>query len=82
MKITYDEPKREKTLMERGLDFADLTVEFFETAAIFPAKKARFMALNWFQGTAVVVVIFKPLGTEAISVVSMRRASRKERGLL
>jgi len=82
MRITYDEPKREWTLKERGLDFAGLTVEFFETAAIFPAKQGRWIAINWFRGVAILAVIFRPLGTEAISVISMRRASRKERDLL
>ena len=39
------------------------------------------MAVGWF-GDAIIAVIFKPLGSEALSVISMRHASRKERKLL
>ena len=42
------------------------------------ARHGRFRATGNFGGS-VLVVIFAPLGTEAISVVSMRLASRKER---
>ena len=38
------------------------------------------MAINVFE-RRLHTVIFKRLGTEAISVVSMRRASKKERAL-
>ncbi|MFC3075796.1 BrnT family toxin [Shinella pollutisoli] len=81
MKITFDPPKRAKTLQERGLDMADLTMDFFEAATVFEAKKGRLMAIGVFRGT-VVTVIFELLGTQALSVVSMRRASRKERRTL
>jgi uncharacterized protein len=77
-KIVSDPPKRLKNLAERGLDFDDLTVEFFETAAIYPARGGRIMAINMFEGH-LHTVVFKRLGREAISVISMRRASKKER---
>ncbi|OLP62100.1 hypothetical protein BJF93_01205 [Xaviernesmea oryzae] len=78
MKITFDETKRAKTLRERQLDMAHLTIDFFEHATVFEARDDRFMAIGEFDGLAV-TVIFKFLGTEAISVISFRRASRKER---
>lgn len=81
MKITFDPPKREETLAERRLDMADLTREFFDEATIFEAKKGRLMAIGQFRGD-LITVIFTLLGTEAVSVISMRRASRKERRLL
>jgi len=81
MIILWDEPKRLATLDERGLDMADLSIEFFEAAVVVPAKGNRYMAIGRFNGKATVVV-FRPLGTEAISVISMRRASKKERDLL
>ncbi len=81
MKITYDEPKRATTLTERRLDMAALTVAFFETATVFEAKDDRFMAVGPFEGD-IISVVFKPLGTEAISIISMRRASRKERNAI
>lgn len=76
--IRWDEPKRLKTLEERGLDFADLTASFFLSSIVVPAKRDRLMALGQFlDGT--IAVVFVELGIEAISVISMRPASRKER---
>lgn len=64
-----------------GLDFADLDEEFFERSVIVPGKGSRLIAVGRLE-SGVVVVVFVVLGTEAISVVSMRRANRKERKLL
>ncbi|MGK9053383.1 BrnT family toxin [Neorhizobium petrolearium] len=80
MKITYDENKRLTNIEKHfGLDFAGLDMDFFEGATIYPAKDDRLMAIGEFKGQIILVVIFKPLGSEAISVISMRHASRKER---
>ena len=78
MKIIWDERKRQTNLETRGLDFADIRIEFFAASTVIPARKDRFKAIGAFGGM-VLTVIFKPLGTEAISIISMRRASRKER---
>lgn len=81
MMIVWDEPKRESNLAKHGLDFADLTEEFFLSALIGPAKSGRLKALGRLEdGT--VAVVFALLGTEGVSVVSMRPASKKERSLL
>lgn len=80
MKIVWDEPKRIQNLAKHGLDFASLTVEFFETATILPANMGRFMAINVILD-GVVTVVFARLGSEGISIISMRPASRKERSL-
>lgn len=82
MQIAWDEPKRAANLDKHGMDFTALTVEFFESAAIYPAKAGRLIALGRLNGRTVVAVIFAPLGSEAVSVISMRRASPKERRLL
>jgi uncharacterized DUF497 family protein len=81
MLIIYDEPKRLANIEKHGFDFADLDVEFFETARVLPAKAGRFMAIGDFEGE-IVTAVFRPLGMEALSVVSMRPASRKERSTL
>ena len=47
---------------------------------IGPAKNGRYFAVGRLDG--VVIVIFAALGAEAISIVSARPASRKERRLL
>jgi len=81
MKIGYDPPKRLANLLKHGLDFADLEDgAFFEMALVRPAKLGRFQAIGRFDdGT--IVVIFAHLGTEGLSIVSMRPASQAERKL-
>jgi uncharacterized DUF497 family protein len=76
--ITWDEPKRAKNIESHGLDFAVLSPDFFVDAKIVPAKLGRFKAIGPFEET-VIAVVFKPLGSEALAVISMRHASRKER---
>jgi len=78
MRIVYDPPKRQKNIKDHGLDFAALTEDFFIPAMIVTAKKGRFMAIGLFEGH-IISVVFTKLGSEAVSVVSMRDASRKER---
>jgi uncharacterized protein len=78
MKIVFDDSKRASTLALRGLDFADLTINFFAGATIIQAKDSRFKAVGEL-GSTIITVIFKPLGSEALSVISMRRANRNER---
>lgn len=82
MKIVWDEPKRQQNLAKHGLDFAALTVEFFETAQIEVAKQDRFLAFGELDGIVVIAVVFRPLGSQAVSVISMRRVSMKERSRL
>jgi uncharacterized DUF497 family protein len=79
--VTWDERKRLSNLAKHGLDFADLTLEFFLGSRVAPGKDGRFKAVGELDGESIVVV-FRPLGSEALSVISMRRASKKERTLL
>lgn len=81
MRIDWDEPKRLANIDKHGLDFADLSLEFFVDAIVRPARTGRVQAIGHFAGGAISVV-FIALGTEAISVISMRPASSKERRLL
>lgn len=79
--IVWDEPKRQINLSRHGLDFADLDEWFFLDAVTVPAKKGRHMAIGRLNdGT--ITAVFAVLGTEGVSVISMRPASRKERSLL
>lgn len=82
VKIVWDEPKRLANITRHGLDFASLTVEFFDDSTIFPSTAGRFVAVGNLNGEIVVAVVIKPLGSEAISVISMRPASRKERSAI
>jgi uncharacterized protein len=78
--IVWDEPKREANLDKHGIDFAAINESFFLTAIVRPARNGRFAAIG--RVDDVIVVIFALLGTEGISLVSARPASRKERLML
>jgi uncharacterized DUF497 family protein len=85
MKIVWDEPKRRSNLATHGLDLADAESFAWEDAVVIPGHPAsdgrpRFRAVGWLADE-LVTVVFSPLGAEAISVISMRAASRKERKL-
>ena len=79
--IVWDERKRQRNIVRHKLDFADLDEWFFLDAVTIPAKENRYMAIGRLDdGT--MAVVFATLGTEGVSVISMRPASRKERSLL
>jgi uncharacterized DUF497 family protein len=80
MTIVWDEPKRHANLAKHGIDFASIGPEFFLSAQVIPAKAGRWAAVGYLDSA--IVVIFMTLGTEAISLISARPASRKERSIL
>jgi uncharacterized DUF497 family protein len=81
MKIVWDEPKRIANFQKHGLDFADVVDFDWETAVIDATYSSRVKAIGFFaDGTA--VVIFATLGTEAVSIISFRQASVRERNVL
>ena len=85
MKITWDERKRAENLKNRKLDFADVERFDWDSALVtetYQGKRGerRFKAIGMLDGQAV-AVIYSPLGSEAIQVISLRPASRKERKL-
>ena len=80
MIVTWDEAKRLANIAKHGLDFAKLTLEFFERSLVIPARSPRFKAIGHL-GAELHVVVFAPLGSEAVAVISMRAASNNERTL-
>ena len=84
MRVVWDEPKRESNLAKHGLDFADARDRFiFEEAVIVPSYdgsdgRARYVAPNLLDGR-LVAAVFAPLGTEALALISLRPANRRER---
>ena len=78
MRILGNEPKRLGTIAKRGLDFADLTPEFFASAIVRDVRLGPQQAIGRLAGW-LVAAVFLPMGSEAIAVISLRRASRKER---
>lgn len=82
-----DEPKRLANLARHGIDQNDVEAGFDLDAALvlptYPTPRTgrpRRMALGPLNGR-LVVVIYSPLGSEAIGLVSVRPASDRERSL-
>lgn len=73
--------KRLANIVTHGMDFTNLDEAFFETSVVGPAKLGRLIAVGRLAN-GVVAVVFVALGTEGVSVISMRPASRKERRLV
>jgi uncharacterized protein len=78
--ILWDEPKRLANLAKHGLDFADLNETFFDSALVIPSYNRRWAGIGK-NIRGVIVVVFVTLGKEAVSVISMRPASKNERKL-
>jgi len=76
--ITWDEPKRQANIAKHGLDFADLTPEFFLSALILRSHSSRIAAIGPLKN-GVITTIYAELGTQGIAVISLRPASQKER---
>lgn len=83
MKIEYDPNKRDATLKARGLDFEDIRhildggalIVQQDTRCLYP--EARFNALGMLQEQLVHFTFC--LRGEALRIISMRPANRKER---
>ncbi|MGV7215693.1 BrnT family toxin [Bradyrhizobium sp. UFLA05-112] len=78
MKIIWDEPKRLANLDKHGMNFADLNERFFDRAFVLPARGKRYRAIG-VNIRGVICVVFAVYGKEAISIISMRPASKDER---
>lgn len=81
MQVTFDPAKRDKTLAERGLDFADAALVFEgDTVEIEDTRKdygeTRIICFGLLAGR-MVVVGYTPRG-EARHVFSMRKANERE----
>ncbi len=85
MRIIIDDPKRAANLLKHLIDLADFEDGFdVDSAVVFPTKSSRtgrrrLKLIGEMVGHGVVTVIVSPLGSEAVSVISIRPASEKER---
>lgn len=78
----WDEPKRQATLLLRGLDFAMVHHFDLDTAVIDPDGRrdygeARFKATGMIEGR-LFIVIFTPRG-ERFRLISLRKANEREK---
>ena len=62
------------------MDFADLNARFFDTALVRKARLNRYQAIG-VNMRGVISVVFAVYGAEAVSIISMRAASKAERDL-
>jgi len=81
MIIEFDSAKREKTLLERGLDFADSGkvfdgLHFVARDARFDYGEKRFITVGTLDGR-VVVIVWTPR-EDARRIISMRYANDRE----
>jgi uncharacterized DUF497 family protein len=81
MKLTWDEEKRQKTLQERRLDFADAGRIIEGTSLTFPDQRKdygedRFVTVG-FLDTRMLVIVHTQRG-DATRIISMRKANERE----
>ncbi|MCO6449762.1 MAG: BrnT family toxin [Caldilineales bacterium] len=81
MNLEWDELKRQTTLFDRGLDFADAEVVFGGTCLTMPDTRkdygeSRYITLGDLQGR--LVVIAWTWRDDNIRIISMRKANERE----
>ena len=84
MAITYDPAKREWTLRERKLDFADAAEVFNGWTLDIPDRRqnygeARINTVGYLRGR-MVIVCWTPRGNDR-RIISMRKANDREKAL-
>lgn len=81
MNITYDQAKRDKTLSERGLDFADINHVFNGKHFTLEDDRLdygepRFITIGYLD-SRMVVCVWTPR-EDGVRVISMRKANERE----
>jgi uncharacterized DUF497 family protein len=81
LKVTFDPVKRETTLKDRGLDFADADKVFAGETWTLPDRRVdypepRFQTIGFLAGR-MVMVVWTPDGI-ARRVISMRKCNERE----
>ena len=84
MRVEFDQAKRDVTLAERGLDFADAFNVFEGRSITFEDERraygeSRFITIGEL-GERMVVIVWTPRG-HARRIISMRRANDREQAL-
>lgn len=82
MNLEWDEDKRQKTLRERGLDFADVGAVDWESAIFIPDTRrdygeARETMMALHEGRLLIIAF--TMRNETVRVISMRKANSRER---
>lgn len=84
MRIEFDADKRERTLAERGLDFADAATVFTGRQITFEDVRRGYGEPRWITigelGARMVVIVWTPRG-EVRRIISMRKANEREQAV-
>ncbi len=82
MELEWDAEKRQRTLRERGLDFADVARVDWENAIFIPDRRREYgedrQTMMGLLDGRLMIVAFTVRGA-AIRVISMRKANGRER---
>ena len=84
MLVVWDEPKRLANLAKHGLDFAEFEEGFdlgrcaIQETRASRTGRVRFKLIGRFKGRIVTAAVVSPLGSEALAIVSFRRANPSE----
>lgn len=80
MKFEWDEEKRLKTLLERGLDFRDAQKAWIDSHSVELSiqfeDEARVIKISKFSDQKIYVVVFT-YRDDFVRIISFRRASKK-----
>jgi uncharacterized DUF497 family protein len=84
MQLEFDQDKRHKTLLERGLDFARASevfegIHFTGQDSRVNYEEDRFITVGWLDAR-LVVLVWTPRG-EVRRIISMRKANDREKAL-
>jgi uncharacterized DUF497 family protein len=84
MELEFDQDKRHKTLLERGLDFARASevfegIHFTGQDSRVNYEEDRFITVGWLDAS-LVVLVWTPRG-EVRRIISMRKANDREKAL-
>ena len=82
MQITYDPAKREKTLQERGLDFARANEVFAHRHFTKPDLRECYSEERWITvgllDKRMIVLVWTLRGWDERRIISMRKANERE----
>jgi uncharacterized DUF497 family protein len=86
MKFEWDEVKNERNIRKHGFDFADAEKVFAGTFPLFvclDTRKSygedRWQGIGLLDGIVIVVIVFTEPRTNIVRIISMRKATKKER---
>ena len=86
MKFEWDEAKNRQNIKKHGLDFADANSLFTGDVPFFVALdenedygEERWKGIGMLEGIMVVVVVYTEREKETIRIISMRKATSRER---